>query len=636
MFRGRHPLLAVFLGGCVALVVCAQPAVGDVYTVGTATDTNNVACPSAATSCSLRQLILYVEAHPFPPDTINVPAGTYTLNPGFGALVIDQSMSIVGQGAQDTVIQQPIPSDRSTSGDHVIYIAAPSGGFTPTVSISGVEIAGGDANCDSSYGPLYVPNSSCFGGDVFNAGALTLTDDWITDGFGCSGGGVANDEGTTTIERSLISGNHAACDPGGDDSGGILNLGCPTSGSVSIPDCGIDLPAHLVLDDSTVADNDARLVGGVFSWNDSNNTLLISNSTIADNESKDEYPFGTARGPGGGLGLGAGVARVQNSILAGNVESTGGATTPTNCARGAGLVSLGDNIDSGTDCGFSDTIPGQQDMSDTNPLLGPLQNNGGPTMTMALLAGSPALDRVPPTGFNCPSTDQRGVPRPQGSACDIGAYELQVAPACQGVAASTAPGGSTITVALSCTESAPGPLNYALVSSPEHGTLVDFNPSSGLVDYTPQAGYSGTDTFTYTGTNSGGSGNTATVTVTVPAPHLTPTMDWSFGATHPGYTTIRSLRVTGVISGDKLDMACSGRGCRWRSHVSAAPKSSTTDNLASLFRGWELRAHATLTVSIVKSGYVGKVYIFTFMPPRRPATRVTCVAPGSKVLGKDC
>ena len=59
-----------------------------------------------------------------------------------------------------------------------------------------------------------------------------------------------------------------------------------------------------------------------------------------------------------------------------------------------------------------------------DPLLGPLQDNGGPTFTHALLPGSPAIDHIP--AENCEvTTDQRGVARPQGAACDIGAYELE-------------------------------------------------------------------------------------------------------------------------------------------------------------------------------------------------------------------
>src|SRR5581483_6167731 len=59
---------------------------------------------------------------------------------------------------------------------------------------------------------------------------------------------------------------------------------------------------------------------------------------------------------------------------------------------------------------------------------GPLAGNGGPTPTLGLGAGSPALDKVPASGAGCSATDQRGIPRPQGAACDIGAFEQIVAP----------------------------------------------------------------------------------------------------------------------------------------------------------------------------------------------------------------
>ena len=81
----------------------------------------------------------------------------------------------------------------------------------------------------------------------------------------------------------------------------------------------------------------------------------------------------------------------------------------------------GNNIDSGTSCGFESE---KGSMSSTNPLLGTLKNNGGPTRTMGLLAGSPARDGVDwkaPNG--CPESDQRGSWRPFGDFCDNGAFE---------------------------------------------------------------------------------------------------------------------------------------------------------------------------------------------------------------------
>jgi len=87
-----------------------------------------------------------------------------------------------------------------------------------------------------------------------------------------------------------------------------------------------------------------------------------------------------------------------------------------------GTPTSGDyNLDSGSSCGFSQP----HDLKNTNPLLGLLQVNApGSTATQALLPGSPAVDRGGTSANGCPTTDQRGVSRPQGSACDIGAYEL--------------------------------------------------------------------------------------------------------------------------------------------------------------------------------------------------------------------
>lgn len=86
-------------------------------------------------------------------------------------------------------------------------------------------------------------------------------------------------------------------------------------------------------------------------------------------------------------------------------------------AATATFVSQGNNLASDNSCGLDQ--PG--DLASTNPLLGPLQDNGGPTFTHALLQGSLAIDAVHST--HCLSTDQRGQPRPHGAACDIGAYE---------------------------------------------------------------------------------------------------------------------------------------------------------------------------------------------------------------------
>jgi hypothetical protein len=741
---------AVAAAGAALLVILlvSGRAWADSYTVGTTSDpASPTVCPSATASCSLRQIIAYIHANPFPPDTITLPAGDYKLDPAQGSLKITDSMSILGAGARSTTVEAQVPADRSVSGvgDHVFYISTAAGQQVPTVTISGVKIAGGTANCGSSaYAPL--PLSACFGGNLFSQGVLTLNDDWITNGYACSGAGVANYEGTMTVERTLIAGNSSAC--GGGDSGGIENFGCPASGSGTLNCASGDMPGHLVIDNSTIANNDARLVGGVFQWNDATNTISINSTTIAGNASKDEiFPV---RPSGGGLGVSdAGVARIRNSIVANNVQISGTTTTPSNCFRLSTITSLGRNLDSdpSTDCGFTSA----GDKSNVNPLLGPLQNNGGPTNTMALSAGSPAIDQIPAVGAGCPSIDQRGVPRPQGPACDMGAFERGVPPTCSSASAQTAAGGSTVTVSLSCHESATGPLTYTITTPPAHGTLGLIDQSTGAVSYTPNAGFFGTDTFTYTGSDTGGTSSPATVTITIPPPpppacaavsaqtapggstitiplscsgspaagmityaivtgpahgslgavnqathsvaytpkrnffgqdtftykgtasgedsapatvtvnvppppKLGPTATWAFGLFRR-FSTVASMIVSAVLPGSKVIVSCAGHGCRRRSHTFNAPTKqricskarkghkarcrtvrlkSDTIKLTSYFKGWHLGIGARVTLSIVKTGFTGKVYIFGIRGSRDPSVKITCLLPGSSKPGEGC
>jgi CSLREA domain-containing protein len=124
------------------------------------------------------------------------------------------------------------------------------------------------------------------------------------------------------------------------------------------------------------------------------------------------------------------VTDIQNTIVASN-------STPS-CA---GSIS-----DGGHDLSYPDaTCPGMS----VDPNLAPLADNGGPTLTQALNSGSPAIDAVPTSGAGCPATDQRGISRPQGRACDIGAFEFVFptaptgpAPAGSPLAGSTPSGGS--------------------------------------------------------------------------------------------------------------------------------------------------------------------------------------------------
>jgi hypothetical protein len=155
--------------------------------------------------------------------------------------------------------------------------------------------------------------------------------------------------------------------------------------------------------------------------------MPVRHLTISGNDTGGAGLSGTAQGGGGGSGSPAGPTGsstvgppgavgaggidvslstpIQNTIVAGN-------STP-NCS---GTL---------TDDGHNLTFPGSTCVGvSADPVLGPLTDNGGPTKTRALGAGSAALDQVPAAAAGCPATDQRGVGRPQGAACDIGAYEV--------------------------------------------------------------------------------------------------------------------------------------------------------------------------------------------------------------------
>lgn len=232
------------------------------------------------------------------------------------------------------------------------------------------------------------------------------------------GGGVSNEGfyiGATVIEASTISGNQA------DSLGG----GMENYGGVS---------AYLYVDKSTLSGNSATNGGGVYNSGYSGPSIAsLSNSTISGNSATGHGggidSFGTlnlshvtvtnnnAATYGGGLNNHDGAANLYNSIVAGN---------PTGGDCNGAVVSGGFNLDSDATC-ITNGV--NNDITAADPLLGPLQlNGGGNTETHALLAGSPALDAIPFDSDSCSllPDDQRGVARPQEEGCDIGAFERQL------------------------------------------------------------------------------------------------------------------------------------------------------------------------------------------------------------------
>jgi hypothetical protein len=390
------------LAATAALAASADAAT---YTVGTREDVAGTCEVPTSGTCSLRQLIAYENnllETPNPPDTIDVPApeGEAFYDLVNGPLTIFKSVSIVGAGARRVNIDQE--SESETASRVFLVEPDPRNKVVPTVAISGVSMVFGDANASNGY----------YGGDIRNEATLTLSEDNITNGTAeeGSGAGISNDGGTLTLTHSLVADNYSTNLPNGagGDSGGIQNVGPnPVTGAAG----------KLTVTDSTIDGNSAALGGGIFSWGDTSNTTSIVNSTIADNDG------GTRSTEGGGLLASEGTISVESSIVADNTVENPltSELEPSNCGD-IGISSLGHNLQSGADCAFAAT----GDLKNTEPgfLSSGLQDNGGNTNTLALEATSPAVDAIPPSAPGCSGTDQRGVTRPQGTGCDIGAYEL--------------------------------------------------------------------------------------------------------------------------------------------------------------------------------------------------------------------
>ena len=256
-------------------------------------------------------------------------------------------------------------------------------------------------------------------GGIFNlGGSLTLTDSAVSGNTASSGvmfsttvGGIGNccSRGSSvTLRSSTVSGNSGDALSGA--FGGILN-----SGSV------------VTATNSTVSANRASATGGASAFSsavagvsNSGGSLALTNATLARN-SVSEPNGGFLPAVGGVSNFFGGNLTVQNSLISGQ---SGG----PNCYGLASGSDGGYNLDDGTSCGFS---AANHSLSSTDPLLDPvgLNENGGPTETIALMSGSPAIDAIPPATSGCGttiSTDQRGISRPQGSGCDLGAFEFVV------------------------------------------------------------------------------------------------------------------------------------------------------------------------------------------------------------------
>jgi len=298
--------------------------------------------------------------------------GTITLTQGY--LQINQNLTISGPGAASLAI-----SGNNTSGVFVIT--------GDTVSISGLTIENG--------------NQAGAGGGIFSTATLTVSNctflNNTTTSASAAGGAIQSlGSGGLTVSNSTFSGNSVPAGYGG----------------------AIASYTGLTVGNSTFSGNSAGVNGGAI-WNIG--TATVSYSTFSGNSASSgggiyEYEYGTLT--------------LKSTLLA--AQPSGG-----NCYSAAGttMTSAGYNLSDDASCTSFTQAGDQNNVTGAASDLSGLANNGGPTQTIALMAASSAVNAIPVNECtdalgNPVLTDQRGVTRPQGAGCDIGAYELaQPAPA---------------------------------------------------------------------------------------------------------------------------------------------------------------------------------------------------------------
>jgi hypothetical protein len=362
-----------------------------------------------------------------------------------------------------------------------------------SVTLTDSSIAGNTAYAEhgsTSNGGTMVVRDCLFSGNaggLGSTGALTVTDCTFTDNTAFTGAGVEN-SGHATVTDCTFANNHA------DNSGGaIVNIvgdltvsGSTMTGCTALYGGGIlAFSGQLSLTNSTISGNVGQRQGGGIYYNDG--LLDVSNSTIVFNTTTQ--PFPRSDWGGGGIYAEPGRVLVRNTIVAGNSTAQDGPDV-----RGP-VLSLGYNLVSQTEfsSGWVGTdLTGSAD-APLDPRLGPLQNNGGPTFTHALLADSPALHVGDPAAIH--SRDQRGSIRGYWHRADVGAFETEEVARFLVLAPASVGAGEAFTLTLVALD------NWGNIASTYTGT-VHFSSTDLFAQLPDDTTFSGDDagvhTFTVT------------------------------------------------------------------------------------------------------------------------------------------
>jgi hypothetical protein len=371
-----------------------------------------VACVDGICPCTEAGILAAIEAGGDDPYTFDCNGPT-TVGTEAG-IVIDNDVILDGEGNL-TVAVTPLSGD---PWDPVFAFSVPTGvkaelhRLTADSRISWDRATGGVVNEGTLTIRECVISGSSLGGThggggrgVHNAGEMSILNSTVSenDSHG-RGGGIYNGcSATLTLVNSTVSDNFVGSDGGGPFGGGIFNEG------------------EMTIINSTVSGNRAESYihgeGGRTSGGGIVNAgwMSLTNSTVSGNSADS----------GEAIAVHARSCRdlhteIANTLIDGDCDDTDGGSDPVGVSKGYNIESPGDT------CGF-DQGTDQFDVSADDLKLGELADNGGPTMTHALGAGSVAIDHIP--ALDCEvDEDQRGEPRPEtgGTMCDVGAFEVQL------------------------------------------------------------------------------------------------------------------------------------------------------------------------------------------------------------------
>jgi uncharacterized repeat protein (TIGR01451 family)/CSLREA domain-containing protein len=539
MSRGHRYIISLRRAVLVSILLFTAAAQAATFTVDSTTDAVDATpgdgiCADAAGHCTLRAAIQEANALAGA-DTITLPTGLYTLTlttagadpAASGDLDITGDLTINGAGATTTTIDG--------GGLNRVFNIAPSG-TSPTVTISNLTIRNGMATSAAG---------GAGGAILINLGNVTLNDCILSSNKAdTNGGAIINSAGTLVINRCTLSTNLA-----NGNGGGLYNAATATLDSTTLSGNnatsqggGLYNAATVTLTNSTLSGNNATaLGGGVYNAVTSNATVLFT--TLALNTAVS----------GGGV-YNAGSVTLTSTLLNSNA---GG-----NC-RGT-IGSGGTNLDSDGSCALSAT----GDLSNIDPLLGPLAANGGTIATQALLTGSPAIDKASNTG--CPAKDQRGVSRPVDgngdniAVCDIGAYEA-TAPADLAISnhhqADCVKLHDPLIYTIGVTNNGPGNASNVTVTDtlPVGVTFVSTSPACSQNGYTLTCGL-----------NNISAGGTATITINVTADkvaQLTNTASVQAAEVDPDTSNNSADEVTRVNCAKGCFIATAAYGSPMEAHV---------------------------------------------------------------------